>query len=502
LNQLQGFNCHSIIDERSAGFIALGMAQASGKPVALLCTSGTALLNYYPAITEAYYTNTPLLVLSADRPEEWIDQWEGQCIRQQNVFSNHILDFQQAPSDLKDVDTYYLQVVELLSKATGRDGGPVHFNIPFREPFYFEHWNPNLNYIIPRIEDVSVKEQSTDISEYIEDISNSFKTLVFGGYGAEDIGEIKAPIFYDMLAEKPHNSYTGKWDAYLTRNSNPSQDLVPDLLITFGKFTISKGLKKFLRSASDLKHLHISKSEDIGDPFLSNPIHIPMEPKAFFELVANELSITTANYLTAWQDELDQYEKDFSSLNWLQDFNEFSAMKWLLTQIQGKVHLGNSMPVRYASFLADYHNKTYGCNRGTSGIDGCLSTAIGSASISNEKEYLFIGDISFFYDANGLWNSLNPDLTIFVMNNQGGRIFQLIDGPEKMGDSIQFQTTPHRRSAKGVALDHGIAYQSVSNFEELQTTMYSSQHQNGLRIVEIFTDPSTNADFYRKFKNL
>lgn len=505
-NAIDTIKMHSVVDERSAAFVALGIAQSTNKPVGLVCTSGSALLNYYPAIAEAYYSNTPLIVLSADRPSAWIDQWDGQCIRQEGAFKNHIRGFVATPEELFNPAQFYYSAADILGFCFGVDKGPIHINIPIEEPFYFEEWEPDPN-ILKGVDSFSIKENAIEISgleRCLEDVQKAEKVIVFGGKGAPIINGLGKGVVHllDILAENSGASEMNHWDALLSSNSIRGELFEPNLLLTYGKYTISKALKTFIRGIPSIQHWHISESSEIGNPFQSTMHQLKMDPKKFFPKVEQLIETRNSEYNRHWTEALLKYETAFENLDWTSTFHEFSAVKHILNSIEGTIHLGNSMPIRYASFVANFSNKTYRCNRGTSGIDGCVSTAIGSSSQSAKKEYLIVGDISFFYDSNALWNSLTRNLSIILMNNGGGRIFELINGPDKMGDSIDYQTTPNSRTAKHIAQDHQIQYLPVRSYTELDGALDAVKTINGPSIIEIFTDPALNKSFYLEFKSL
>lgn len=497
----EGFELHSVVDERSAGFIGLGMSQATDEPVALLCTSGTAVLNYYPAVAEAYYSNTPLVVISADRPKALIDNWTGQCIRQVNVFENHIRASVSLPEHYFDWLKYHDPFADLINAVKGPDRGPIHINVPIPEPFYKSPWDPAHR----RLKEITYEEPHREEDIALRaDLRNGLctrKILAIGGYGCPVDLELAdhIPFFKDIMVPQEDGPYA-HWDAFLN-SSVPKKmlkELRPDDLITFGKYTVSKGLREFLKVYKPKRHFHVDLSMETGDPFGSKPIHVPVDPRLYQRdfLVPR----MTSEFADAWKEALADYSVKLEKLHTDPTFNEYLASRTMLAHTKGKVHLGNSMPVRIASYIANHHDKTYFGNRGTSGIDGCLSTAVGHSVADGESQTLLIGDLSFFYDANGLWNDLDHHLRIVILNNGGGGIFDYIKGPRSLGKARKYQSTPHQRTAKHIAEDHGIPYHVVKNAETLEEIV--SREVKETEIVEVFTDPKVNQAFYRRFKKL
>jgi len=497
----EGFELHSVVDERSAGFIGLGMSQAVDEPVAVLCTSGTALLNYYPAVAEAYYSNTPLVVLSADRPKALIDNWTGQCIRQVNVFENHIRASFNMPEHYFDWLKYHDPFADLIKAVKGADRGPIHINLPIPEPFYSSPWKPahrklkTITYVEPE------REEDLQLRAKLRNGLCATKILAIGGYGCPEDLKLSddIPFLKDILVPQEQGPYA-QWDAFLSSSvSNKTlKALTPTDLITFGKYTVSKGLREFLKRYKPKRHFHVDLSMETGDPFGTKPIHIPVDPRAYH----SDFQVPGLNseFADAWKNAIAEYSGRLDELCDGSQFNEYEASRDVLTQTNGNVHLGNSMPIRIASYLGNHVDKRYFGNRGTSGIDGCLSTAIGHSVALGRAETILIGDLSFFYDANALWNDLDHHLRIVILNNGGGGIFDYIKGPRTLKEARKYQSTPHQRTAEHLAKDHNIPYIPVNDFDSLAEALHGELKET--EIVEIFTDPKANRAFYRNFKKL
>ncbi len=500
--------CFSLVDERSAGFTALGMAVALGKPVAIVCTSGTAVLNLYPAITEAFYSQIPLLVITADRPPEWIDQWDGQCIRQTNIFEKHILgSFTFNP--LKP-DFNFNEAIGLCSFPKK---GPVHINVPLAEPLYEAKDEKFVYDKLP-----SVPEHLSFSPNHILGELNHKKIMLLVGADAlgerfkESFNSLKAEgklvVLADVISGLHDSQSVTNWDAICTMADDYlKQTLKPDLLITIGKFTVSKSFKKFIRAYKPKEHWHVTNNHTIANPFETNPTEIEADETVFLEWLAKAANHLDTSYTASWMDVSGNLNTSMDLLFKNSTFNEFSATRLILENLpkHSFLHVANSMPVRFVSFLVGKLNavKVYG-NRGTSGIDGSTSTAAGTSMMSNQPTFLLTGDLSFFYDINGLWNQyLKPNFKIIVLNNGGGGIFRLIEGPHDLPEREDYFATQSTRHCQMMAEEFGFKYYKADDFVSLQTefeTFCNDTTQPG--ILEIFANPENTIEFYKKFKDL
>ena len=502
--------CHSIVDERSAGFVGLGMAKASEKPVVLCCTSGTAVLNYYPAIAESFYTGVPLIVLSADRPPELIDNWDGQCIRQEMVFDNHILSSYSMPS-YSDKEDCKEEIEEILEAAIGEaimNQGPVHINVPLREPLYSN---------IPENFEFKKGEFRMQTGNQISDIPTleSTKTLILLGADYKENNaleplleeieqEEKAVVLKDIIANKGKDSFAS-YDAVLLGKNEA--DLQPDLLITTGKFILSKSLKTYLRKHKPKRHFHLTESDGIiGDPFSTDPEIIKGDLEENLKNISEKLEPCKA-YFSFWQSHCNKNKVAQVSFFNNSDFAEFWACYHIGLSLKKEtiLHLANSTTVRYFSYLKEFiKTTTVQANRGTSGIDGCTSTAVGFALAEPNKNHLLItGDVAFFYDINALWNKHFPkNLKIVLLNNQGGGIFRYIDGPNKLPELEEFFETTHERTAKKVCEEYEIKYLHAGDKKELEKSLEDFHDSKNSILLEVFTDRYKNEEQFNKFKQL
>lgn len=463
-----GFTLHSFPDERSAAFAAMGMSQGLGYPCGVICTSGTASLNLYPAICEAYYQRIPLIALTADRPASLIDQWDGQVIRQKNVFEKHILDSYETPQNIHALDCEQ-EIVTLIRTAVQQSiepvKGPVHINVPLTDPIYQDIDRPfaQPKSIKPLVFHKTPHPKQLP-QEVYERLLASKKILFVSGQNLPDAGLMAAshaisnrfPLIADITSNLGGAGIARVDNALHCQTPNP--ELAADCLITFGLSVLSKPLKKFIQKHPPAYHLHLSTGGFTGDPFLSKPETLFCEPAEILDILAIQLP-HNAEYFAEWT----SYAADFEDQHYSKDA-EYAFIKDFFKHCEPStsVHLGNSMTVRYAS-LAGNPGYSVFCNRGTSGIDGSLSTAVGYALAHPEKKvFCILGDISFFYDLNGLWTSKLPEnLGIVIQNNFGGKIFHKIDGPSTYPDMLPLITTPHKRSVQHAALDFNIPFYNM-----------------------------------------
>jgi 2-succinyl-5-enolpyruvyl-6-hydroxy-3-cyclohexene-1-carboxylate synthase len=501
----------SIPDERSAAFIGMGMALDQNRPVALVCTSGTALLNYAPAVTEAFYQEIPLVILSADRPPEWTDQQDGQTIQQVNAFGRHVKKSYQLPTDNTHPDSQW-QITKTISDAVNLANtypkGPVHVNIPLREPFYPEDtikYSKEIRVIRSRQGKQTLFAE--ELKQLYSEVKKYSKILIIAGQGvysdtlSYEIESWRTPVISEVISNLATNEcIITAHDEYLNLEKN---DFQPDLLITFGLSVLSKTLKTYLRKHKPSAHWHIQKTGAIApDTFQSLTDVINCCPKDFFKHLRP--GQTSDTWTDTWCDaEKKALEEIKSKLNAI-EFGEFKALK-LITEslpVEANLHLANSMSVRYANYYPPKHNKVY-ANRGTSGIDGSTSTCIGvSLNDPNKLNILFSGDLSFFYDQNALWNNYTgANVRIVVFNNHGGGIFRMINGPSRQKELEANFVVEQTLDAKLPAEQYGFNYFSANSEEELVKVLpsfFADSSQSG--ILEIETDGIKNTELFNWFK--
>ena len=525
-----GIKCYTISDERCAAFIGLGMADYQRRPAVLICTSGSAALNYAPGIAEAFYRQVPLLVLTADRPPEWVDQWDGQTIRQQGIFGTHVKKSYQAPVALEHADaTWHVErlVSEAINLCEQESKGPVHVNIPLREPFYptpGERYNYSS-----RLKTISVTQAPPDLDaaqwqEIAEAWQSYDKRLVVAGQHSLDSGIIaplsnllqnnKLVIAADVISNLPIENKIAYHDIFLAKGDEKlKESLRPELLITYGLSVISKNLKLFLRTFKPKEHWHISLSGEAGDPFQSLTRIIRTSPEVFFARIALLESRDAfqaqkeENFYKIWQIENGHASQFVKSFFPRQPFGEFEALSCILPGLpEGcHLHLANSMAVRYANLLGLSQKEiSVFANRGTSGIDGSNSTAVGTALASGIPTTLITGDMAFFYDRNAFWHNYDvSNLRIILLNNHGGGIFRLINGPSEQPELEEYFETRQPLKAVNTAADFGFEYLYAADNQSLAVALRSFfTDSKRPRLLEIETNGQKNQEIFQQYKTL
>jgi len=500
--RINSINCHSIVDERSAAFFALGLAKASGQTVVLMCTSGSALVNFYPAILEAFYSEIPLLVLSADRPPEWIDQWDGQAIHQKQIFGSHVKWSEETScNDELNPQAYFKLMHDGLQIANSDRKGPVHLNVPLREPLYeatlqaFEY----PEFPIATFPQIIIESAF----QWPESVVNSKQILVV--HGADHISkpqlhELQNPVLSDIIANKLAQCNVLDWEKVLMLSDEETlSKLQAEVLITTGKMVVSKPLKQFLRKYKPKFHFHITDTQYCADPFQTNPIILHGQ----WASVQNTLPPSTA-YLAAWKDA----EKTLVSKQLIQSLaalTEPNALAFILQHLPHRtmgLHFANSMSIRWASMLLPLFHDQWQvfANRGVSGIDGCTSTALGMALNSNHTQILFTGDLAFAYDNNAWFQSAIPSqLKVVVFNNFGGGIFDQIEGPQNMPEKHLIQT-PHKFGFELLAKHYQINYALVQSADALVIQFEKFLNTDGPCVLEIQTNNSDNYHQLQQYK--
>jgi len=510
--------CLSITDERSAAYFALGISLQSGEAVALICTSGTAVLNFAPAIAEAYYQNLPLLVFTADRPAEMIDQADGQTLRQTNIFSNYIKGSFDLPVDSTlDVDLNFSdrQVSQAIETAISYPQGPVQINVPMREPIYAalpeSHSNPKI-----------IKTMESEVSptkESLENLQKSWtgftkKLVLFGVYPKNEqlntlanllasepdvvvIGENLSNISGKKIITQPESFFS-------SLTPEEKADFKPDLLITIGNSSICKQIKLFLREYQPAAQWQLESSLPYIDTYKCLTTIVPGSAVDVFGKMP--FGKTAGNFSELFQHQMQTISKRHEAFVQNPVLSDMSAVTQLLKLAPANtvLHLANSTSVRWTQLFPTRSDLTYVCNRGTSGIDGSLSTAAGSAYSSKQHTVFLTGDLSFIYDSNGLWNNyIGDNFKIIVLNNNGGNIFRFIGDPTLMASCEKFFTTPHQVKIKSLVEAYGLKYLACEKTEELEGNLQNLFTAKQATVLEIFTDADLNTANYKGyFRNI
>jgi len=497
------FRCYSIADERCAGFFALGIAQQTGKPVALVCTSGSALLNYYPAVAEAFYSQIPLIVISADRPLEKIDIGDGQTIRQMNVFANHSLYNANLTEGESDMNDY--KINEAINKAY-QQKGPTHINAPFEEPLYQTVRSMTVD---PKISAFAKVFKNISIEDIIActNIWNSTKRKLIL-IGANEPFEID-PETIEILANDPSivvmtevtsNAYHPTFLSAIDTIITPFKDkdfkaFQPEILITFGGMIVSKRVKAFLRKYKAEHYWHIDPLRAYNT-FGNLAHHFEANPNDFFRQILPFTKPVTSDYFRKAQTIKKARAVKHKQYLTTIPFSDLKAFELILPSLpkDSMLQVSNSAAIRYAQLFDIDASIAVFCNRGTSGIDGSTSTAIGAAVASKIPTVLITGDIGFLYDSNALWNQYIPkNFKIILINNGGGGIFRILPGHEENAVFNTFFETSHCFTAEHLAKMYGLEYLTASNEPTLNMGLKKLYKQNEKPVLlEVFTPTKDN----------
>ena len=501
------FKCYSIVDERCAAHVALGMAQRLREPVAVLCTSGSALLNYYPAVAEAYYSEIPLIVLSADRPSHKVDIGDGQTIRQKSVYQDHIL-YEATLQMVDSLSSEQLQIdnQQIISESIRicrEEQGPVHINIPFEEPLYNLVDQAQVSFSIPEFE----PEQSTpDFSELNDAWSKANRKLVLVSTADPDditkeqidtlVKDPSALIMTEVSGNLVHDQVVWGIDSLIApieKNQEMLEKWRPELVLSIGGMIVSKKIKQQLRAIEGLKHFHLGPWR-ATDTFFCLRSSYKVHPSVWIDQLPKPKN--ESNYQKFWLQHFQscmQKKMDYlGQIPW-SDFKVFSQLfKSLPDNIV--LQLGNSSTIRYAQLFKMNTSHDIYSNRGTSGIDGSTSTAAGCAMVAERPVVFVTGDISFFYDSNGLWNNYLPnDFKIILINNSGGGIFRILPGHEDTEVFDTYFETRHQLTAVHLSEMFGFGYREVREESAFAKALQEFLQDNTApQILEIFTPGSIN----------
>lgn len=529
------FRCYSVVDERCAAFFAMGMAQQLQEPVAVVCTSGTAVLNHHPAVCEAFYSRIPLVVVSADRPSYSIDIGEWQTIRQKKVLENHVgygaylkQDITHAVETVKKFGEALLQddqpaiqhynateIAKALQTAI-QDKTPVHLNVPFEEPLLDTTTTPSV--AIPERHEPTQSPPGIQDAEALQSVwkASPKKMILVGVHPPNALeqkviealaGDDSVLVFTETTANMHHPEFFPGIDSIIIPIEKSEdreryfQELQPDLLITFGGLLISKKIRLFLRAHPPKNHWHVDLKR-AHDTFFCLSRHVKATPNAFFKAVT-QVPAVASEYKKRWRSVKQHCEARGALYLKQLPFSDFAVFEQLLRGIpEGyQVHLANSTAVRYTQFFPMHSSWQVYCNRGTAGIDGSTSTAVGASIHHPTPTVLLTGDLGFFYDSNALWNNyIRPDFRIIVINNAGGGIFKLLPGKEETEAYTTFLETPHQLTAEHLAKMYGFAYYVATDAAQLAQQLqgfYEASPQP--KILEIHTPQQINPEVFKGY---
>ncbi|HYG00997.1 MAG TPA: 2-succinyl-5-enolpyruvyl-6-hydroxy-3-cyclohexene-1-carboxylic-acid synthase [Chryseosolibacter sp.] len=527
-------NTRTFSDERSAGFVALGIAQQKQLPVAMICTSGSAAYNFAPAVSEAYFSETPLIIFTADRPSEWIGQHDGQTIFQPDIFGKHVKKSFQLPQDYDHADSKWAInriVNDAINLAQQEPKGPVHINTPFREPLYPQKeekteysgpvrtidYHKGENYISSAVAD-KIREGWTSASKILIVVGQQDYDAILHS----EIGRLsrthKIPVVCDIISNMNEDeSFITHSDLFLGQASDQVKTtLQPTLLITMGKSLVSKNLKLFLRKYPAKAHWHIQYAGLASDPFKNLTDVFAASPTSIIRLLNEILPAETFesqkqfNFQKLWEIEERRATRAINEFFPQDKLNEIEVVKELLSDIPDNcnLHLANSMSVRYANFIGlstgrqkKKNIKVY-ANRGTSGIDGSTSTAIGHALSADVINILITGDVAFFYDRNAFWhNYALPNLRVLLLNNHGGVIFNMIDGPASQPEAAEYFITNQRLTADKLCEEFNFEHLKLDSKRKLRNYIKSFFEQDGrTKVLEVETNVHVNREIFDNLK--
>jgi 2-succinyl-5-enolpyruvyl-6-hydroxy-3-cyclohexene-1-carboxylate synthase len=517
------------IDERSAGFFALGIAKAEKKPVALLCTSGTAAANYFPAVVEARESRVPLLVLTADRPHELRDVGAPQAIDQINIYGKYTKWFNEMalPESTPTMLNYVRTTAErAVSLTKANPSGPVHLNFPFQEPLIPDLDKPNLFQAGQRdgkryVEVHQGKNvlDKTSIQQLATELRSIKKGLIV--CGPMDDRDLINPVLqlgealgYPVLADPLSQFRTGKhdkgqvidcYDAIL-RSETVVNKLEPEVILRFGAMPVSKPYLLFIKKYTNCKQIIIDEQGGWREPTLLASEMIITDPVLFSHALNNEIGNLTVEadetWIQKWQD-MNSIVKQITESNigkyQLSEGRVFVELEIILPS-NAALFVGNSMPVRdLDTFYRSNQNQVRTmANRGANGIDGVVSTALGVSAVS-EPVVLVIGDLSFYHDINGLLaaklHQLN--ITIILVNNDGGGIFSFLpQSTQPQHFEALFGTPIGIDFKKAVEMYEG-SFQTVTETEEFAAAFNNAINENGLSVVEVISDREKNVKEHR-----
>ena len=476
LNACPDIECYPVTDERSAGFYALGMSQCLQKPVAVCVTSGTALLNLAPAVAEAYYQHIPLVVISADRPQAWIDQLDGQTLPQPDAFGRFVRKAVSLPEPYDAESRWFCN--RLVNEALIIRHAPVHINVPISEPLF--------DYTVSELP----KERKIELIE--SDASTMTQSHVVRMFL-----QAKRPM---LISGQPMNPHMDEAVCLI----GDDERYVPDFVLYTGGSIVSKRLKRFLYKAKET--WAVNSMGEVNDTFQNLTHVIQGDGEVIADLIRFNLEQQPHPFVQLWEELLEKvrlqtiaYEPDYSQMAVVKRFERRQK-----SEIRSQYHYANSTAIRLANIYA--RHSVY-CNRGVNGIEGSLSTAAGFSVVSEDMVYCIIGDLSFFYDQNALWNqNLHGNLRILLLNNGKGGIFNMLKGLEQSPSRDQYVAAEHHTSAEGICMQNRVVYLKATNMEEMQQGLDTLIDMESDRpvLLEVFTDATEDErvfkDYYRRLK--
>lgn len=523
LASIRTFHCLSVTDERSAGFYAIGWMQATGRPVAVCCTSGSAVLNLHPAVCEAYYQQLPLLLLTADRPQEWIGQMDGQTLPQTEVYGSLIKQCVRLPEVKYSLDGWHCNrlINEALYHLACFPKGPVQIDVPISEPFFdFSETTLPDERIIRHYQAI----QTAVPKQLLRELNDSKRTLLIIGQRSFQEEEL-TPLLQlchekdiAVIGEHISNCYNGPilkhFDELLAASCvTENEAFRPDLVIYTGGHIVSKRLKQWLRTHPPRLQWWITTDDSMPDTFQHLTVTIQCPSPFDFLLQVIETRITedkATSFTRQWEKAEEQFQlvktnflkkKVYCDITIVNCFTKLLAHQ--LFQVQPAIQVANSSMVRNLQLFDLPPQVRVLCNRGVNGIEGTLSTAIGYSLEYKGLTFCLIGDLSFFYDMNALWHHPLPSrLRLLLLNNGNGEIFHLL--PHLQTPFLQsYISAAHSFHAEGWAKEAGLTYYRCDDNQSLEKAWncFFSEEEEKPVLIEAVTDSQTNATFYKALYN-
>lgn len=521
LNEAEQITCHPVTDERSAGFYAVGLAQATGRPVVVCVTSGSALLNVAPAVAEAFYQHVPLIVVSADRPQQWIGQLDGQTLPQQGAFGPMVRRSVQLPEPHDEEERWLCGrlINEALHLATCKGCAPVHINVPVTEPlFLFDEeklpeTTPFKAHTLPTTFNVDTFKAFAQAKRPMVVLGQ----LPDGAVATDTLCSLsqRCVVLAEPLSSPSYNITHGD-EAVRVLTSADGDKVVapdstdrfaPDAIVYIGGTVVSKAVRRYLRQAKAPTWVVTPNVLEVSDPLMSltDIVECPLEETNALLLTlvaATNLRAEHEAFRSRWQRLLDRcgahaesYEPPFSQMATVRYFE--SQLEDLYEDLH--VHYANSSAVRLANIYAAHR---VWCNRGVNGIEGSLSTAAGFSLGTTDKVVCVIGDLSFFYDQNALWNGrLRGNLRIILLNNHEGGIFSTLPGLDDSPAAHDMVAAAHNTEARGICTQNDIGYLKATNMDEMQVGVVTllTQQVDRPMVLEVFTDAAEDAKAMREY---
>ena len=503
------FTCYSIVDERSAGFFALGIIQKTHEPVAICCTSATAVCNYMSAVNEAFYQKLPLVVLTADRNGYYLNQNEDQMIPQTAIFRDVCKKEVSLPIVKDELDEWYCGrlVNEALSELVHHSVGPVHINFLI-EKVGAGYNTPSLP-PVNKIERI-MKKNLEAWKTAQEQLYGKKILLIYGQHLSKqsNIEELlnKFALQYNCViaADYLSNIHCEKqFNTFLISNTNAFESLneiLPDIVITMGENYVSEIRNWLKRNIGKFVHWRVNEDGEFADQFHNLKYVFECTDEEFIDklLPVNEGIQDTNTYYEQWL--LLQRKIEFSNL----PYSSMYITKRYFEKIPkcSNLHLANSNSVRLAQMFPLDSSISVFCNRGTNGIDGSMSSFMGLAAVSDELSFLLIGDLSFFYDMNALWNRyVGSNIRILLMNNSGASIFHVSPGEKLLPTIDRFTAAEHDAKAESWVKSRGMKYLTASTIEEFEKNIdvFTDTNAKIPMLFEVFTDKAEDADLMKKF---